>query len=92
MLLEVEPSLEGDVADGAADPPVSHQLGQVSFLQDRLHGPPTYVWTGWTFLRSSCHSSCTGPGSRAGLRVAGHLVPWEAVYSPIGFSTGLAGV
>ena len=24
VLLEVEPSLEGDVADGAADPPVSH--------------------------------------------------------------------
>ena len=33
VLLEAEPSLEGDVADGAADPPVSHQLGQVSFLQ-----------------------------------------------------------
>ena len=33
VLLEAEPSLEGDVADGEADPPACHQLGQVSVLQ-----------------------------------------------------------
>ena len=43
VLIEVEPSLEGDVADGAADPPVSHQLGQVSFLQ--YFGGRTAPWT-----------------------------------------------
>ena len=33
VLLETEPHLEGDVADGEADPPACYQLGQVSFMQ-----------------------------------------------------------
>ena len=33
VLLKVDPSLEGDVADDKADPSVCHQLGQVSALQ-----------------------------------------------------------
>ena len=33
VLLEAEPCLEGDVADGEADRPVCHQCGQVSVLQ-----------------------------------------------------------
>ena len=33
VLLEAESCLEGYVADGEADPPVFHQLGQVSFMQ-----------------------------------------------------------
>ena len=33
MLLEAEPCLEGDVADGAAEPPACDQLGQVYVLQ-----------------------------------------------------------
>ena len=31
-LLEAESGLEGYVADGKADPPVFHQLGQLSFM------------------------------------------------------------
>ena len=33
VLLKVDPSLEGDVADDKADPSVCHQLGQVTVLQ-----------------------------------------------------------
>ena len=31
-------------------------------------------------------------GSRVGRQVAGHLVPWEALFSPKGISKSLAGV
>ena len=33
VILEAESCLEGYLADGKADPPVFHQLGQVSFMQ-----------------------------------------------------------
>ena len=97
VLLEAEPSLEGDVADGKADPLACHQHDQVSFLQylerkGRLHGPPTCVKTNLTFLRSYCHTCCTGPASREWQQVAGDMVPHEVVSSPKGILTGLASV
>ena len=33
VLFEAEPCLEGDVADGEADRPTCHQLGQISVLR-----------------------------------------------------------
>ena len=33
VLLKADPCIEGDVADGKADPAACHQLGQVSVLQ-----------------------------------------------------------
>ena len=33
VLLESDPHLEGDVAEGKADPPACHQLGKVFDLQ-----------------------------------------------------------
>ena len=46
VLLEAEICLEGDVADGKADPPVFYQRGHISLMQyfeggGQLHGPPT---------------------------------------------------
>ena len=91
VLLECEPRREGDVAYSAADPSAWHQLGQVYVLQF-IGGPAgsmDHQHVGLTFVRSCCHIGCTGfgLGSRAGCRV-----PWVAVLSPKGFSTGLAGL
>ena len=75
VLLKADPRLEGDVADGKAD--ISACLAL--FLRDSwLHGPQTCVQTGWTFLRSSCHSGYTVLVNREEWRVAGDLVPQEA--------------
>ena len=68
VLIEAEPCLKGDVADGSADPPVPLQLSQVSFFQ-YLGGTASsmdHQHVGWTFLGRSCHSGFTGPGRRAG--------------------------
>ena len=44
------------------------------------------------FLRSSCHSGCTGPTSRAERQVAVDLAPREAFSSPKDISTAFADV
>ena len=77
VLLEVEHCHEGDVAYSAADPSACHQLGHVSVLQHigGTAGSMDHQHVGLIFLRSSCHSGCTGPGSRAGWRLTGDLVP-----------------
>ena len=52
VLLKADPCLEGDVADGKADPHVFYQRGHTSFMQyfeggGQLHGPPTLGRTIW---------------------------------------------
>ena len=68
MLLEAEPFLEGDLADGADDQPAGHQLGQLYILQyfGETASSMDHHHVDWTFLKSSCHSGCTGCGSREG--------------------------
>ena len=55
FLLETDPHLEGDVADGKADP--SAWPGICLALAGSMDHQ--CVKTGWTFLRSSCHSGYT---------------------------------
>ena len=80
VLLEADPCLEGDVADGEADPPASYQLS-CSFLEDgRFHGPPACVKTGRTFSKvlATGVALCWQAGQCG--KWGGYLVPQEALH------------
>ena len=81
VLLKDDPNLEGNVADDKADASASIWPGICLTVFSRdcwLHGPPTCVYTGWTFLKSSCYSGYTGLANRAGWQLAGDLMPRES--------------
>ena len=85
VLPKSDPCLEGDVADGKTDPSACHQFVKVSVLQ-YFQGTARsmdiqFVWTAWTFLRSSSHSGCIVLSNRAGWQVTGDLVPQEATHN-----------
>ena len=77
--LEVDPCLEGNVADGEVDPLAWPGISFALFSRDSwLHGPTTFDQTCWTFLRSFGHNGYTVVANMACWRVAGDLVPHEA--------------